>query len=230
MTMPDGIHLDAVTRQFETPVGTVRAVDAVSVEVAAGTSVAVTGPSGCGKSTLLALIGGLTSPTSGSVTVSGREISKLDDETRARLRRREVGLVFQSDNLLPFLTAVENVSLQLSLSGIRGDDDRCFALLVELGLANHAHKLPDQLSGGQRQRVAVARALVHRPRVVLADEPTGSLNAESSTMLIDLMLAAQRESRTTLVVVTHDIAIAARMDRTLTMRDGRIEHDVERGT
>ena len=225
MTTTAGIHLEAVTRHFEMPAGTVRAVDRISVEVAAGTSVAVTGPSGCGKSTLLALIGGLTVPSSGRVTVVGHEVSKLDDRARARLRRRELGFVFQSDNLLPFLTAVENISLQLALSGGggRGDDDRCLALLAELGLGDHAHKLPDQLSGGERQRVAVARALVHRPRVVLADEPTGSLNAQGSRTLIDLLLAAHRETRTTLVVVTHDSDIASRMDRTLVMCDGRLE-------
>jgi putative ABC transport system ATP-binding protein len=171
-------------------------------------------------------MGGLAVPTSGRVIVAGREISSLPAEARARVRRAEIGFVFQSDNLLPFLTAVENVGQQLALHGASGDDERCLELLRALGVDGHAHKLPDQLSGGERQRVAVARALVHRPRVVLADEPTGSLDAASSTTLIDLMLAVHREVGATLVVVTHDPTIAGRMDRTLHMRDGRVELDM----
>jgi ABC-type lipoprotein export system ATPase subunit len=225
MTPASGIRLDAVSRCFSTPAGVVRAVDGISVEIEPATSVAITGPSGCGKSTLLGLIGGLAVPSSGRVLVGGREISSLGDGERARLRRREIGFVFQSDNLLPFLTAVENVGVQLALAGGGEHDQRCLELLQQLGLGAHAHRLPDQLSGGERQRVAVARALVHGPRLLLADEPTGALDAASATTLIDVIVAAHQKIGAALVVVTHDTEVARRMDRTLHLRDGRLVDD-----
>ena len=225
MNGPAGIRLDSVSRQYTTPAGPVRALDGITFYVQPGSSLAVTGPSGCGKSTLLGLIAGLEAPTAGRVSIGGQEISSLPDTGRARLRRHELGLVFQSDNLLPFLTAVENVGLQLALHAAGHGYERCLELLAELGLADEVDKLPDQLSGGQRQRVAVARALIHRPRVILADEPTGSLDPDNSAAVIDLLLAAQRESGATLVVVTHDAAVARRLDRTLRLRDGRLADD-----
>jgi putative ABC transport system ATP-binding protein len=220
-----GIRLDAVSKRYATPAGTVVAVDAVTLDVEPGTSLAITGPSGCGKSTLLGLIGGLETPTAGRITIGGREISRLPDRQRARLRRNELGLVFQSDNLLPFLTAAENVSLQLALSGAGDDRGRGRDVLARLGLDDDADKLPDHLSGGQRQRVAVARALVHRPRVILADEPTGALDADNSTVVVNLLLAAQRDAGSTLIVVTHDARVARRLDRTVRLRDGRLADD-----
>ena len=222
MTWPLGIRLEAVSKRYATPAGEVRAVDGISLAVEPGSSLAITGPSGCGKSTLLGLIGGLEPPTSGRVVLGDREISSLPERDRARLRRDELGLVFQSDNLLPFLTAVENVSMQLALTGAADGYERSARVLDELGLAEAADKLPDQLSGGQRQRVAVARALIHRPRVVLADEPTGALDADNSAAVIDLLLAAQRESGATLVIVTHDLGVAGRFDATVRLRDGRL--------
>ena len=189
-----------------------------------GTSLAITGPSGCGKSTLLGLIGGLEAPTAGRVVIGGRQVSSMSAGQRARLRRDELGFVFQSDNLLPFLTAVENVGLQLALgAGEANPFERCVELLAELGLGDALDKLPDQLSGGQRQRVAVARALIHRPRLILADEPTGELDDVNSGAVLDLLLGAQREIGTTLVVVTHDADVARRLDRALSLRDGRSE-------
>ena len=226
MTGPVAIRLESVSKRYATPAGVVRALDGITIEVQPGTSHAITGPSGCGKSTLLGLIAGLDVPTAGSVSVGGQEISSLRDSRRARLRRDQFGLVFQSDNLLPFLTALENVSLQLALHAAGNGYERCLELLEELGLADDAHKLPDQLSGGQRQRVAIARALIHRPRVVLADEPTGSLDSDNSEAVIDLLLAAQRGSGATLVVVTHDPVVARRLDGTLRLRDGRLADDV----
>jgi putative ABC transport system ATP-binding protein len=216
------IGVDSLSKDYATPAGLVRAVDGVTFEVEPGTSVAVTGPSGCGKSTLLGLTDGLEAPTAGRVKIGGLEISSLPEPQRARLRRNELGLVFQSDNLLPFLTAFENVSLQLAMHGTTGGYERCLEVLGELGLAGDADKLPDQLSGGQRQRVAVARALVHRPRVILADEPTGSLDAKSSSAVIDLLLAAQEQTGATLVVVTHDLGVARRLDRNLRLHDGKL--------
>ena len=153
----------------------------------------------------------------------------MSDRERARLRREQFGFVFQSDNLLPFLTTVENVGLQLALRAATDRSDRsieyerCIELLVELGLADELDHLPDQLSGGQRQRVAVARALIHRPRVDLADEPTGELDDVNSSAVLDLLLRSQRDAGTTLVVVTHDVAVARRLDRVLSLRDGRSE-------
>jgi len=216
-----GIRLDALAKHYATNAGPVRAVDGVSLEVEAGCSLAVTGPSGCGKSTLLGLIAGLERPSTGSVSVDGNVISGLRARARERFRREEVGLIFQVDNLMPFLTAAENVALPLAMRGARAGYERCSELLARLGLAEHAGKLPDQLSGGQRQRVAVARALVHRPRTILADEPTGALDAASSDAVVAALLEAQRELGSTLVVVTHDAALAARLDRQLGLRDGK---------
>ncbi len=219
-----GIRLDSVSKRYTTPAGLVRAVDGITLEVEPGTSLAITGPSGCGKSTLLGLIGGLEAPTAGRVFIGGQEISSLPERQRARLRRDELGFVFQADNLLPFLTAVENVGQQLALQGAADGYERCVEVLADLGLAGEVDKLPDQLSGGQRQRVAVARALIHEPSVILADEPTGALDSDNSATVIDLLLAAQSELGATLVMVTHDPEAAARMDLSVTLRDGRLGH------
>jgi putative ABC transport system ATP-binding protein len=217
-----GIAVEALAKQYETPGGLVQALDAVSFEVEPGTSVAVTGPSGCGKSTLLGLLAGLERPTAGRIVVGDDEISALGEAGRARLRRAALGLVFQADNLVPFLTVVENVGLRLALHGDRDGYERCVTVLEELGLADQLEKLPDQLSGGQRQRVAVARALIHHPSLILADEPTGSLDAENSQAVIDLLLAPGKEINATLLVVTHDPVLARRFDRRLSLRDGRL--------
>ena len=228
MRGPAGIRLDSVSKRYTTPAGLVRAVDGITLEVEPGTSLAITGPSGCGKSTVLGLISGLEAPTAGRVFIGGQEISSLPERQRTRLRRDELGLVFQADNLLPFLTAVENVGQQLALQGATDGHERCVEVLAELGLAGDVDKLPDQLSGGQRQRVAVARALIHRPRVILADEPTGSLDADNSAAVIDVLLAAKEEAGATLVVVTHDLGVARRLDRTLSLRDGRLTEGAAR--
>jgi putative ABC transport system ATP-binding protein len=217
-----GIAVESLSKQYETPGGVVQALDAVSFEVEPGASVAITGPSGCGKSTLLGLLAGLEEPTSGQIVVGGDEISALGEAGRARLRRAALGLVFQADNLVPFLTVVENVGLRLALHGARDGYERCVTILEELGLADQLEKLPDQLSGGQRQRVAVARALIHHPSLILADEPTGSLDAENSQTVIDLLLAPGNEINATLLVVTHDPVLAHRFDRRLSLRDGRL--------
>jgi putative ABC transport system ATP-binding protein len=227
------IRIEALSRHYETSAGVVRAVDGVTIEVEAGTSLAVTGPSGCGKSTLLGLIAGLESPSAGSVSLCGHELATLPERERERLRRDEVGLVFQADNLLPFLTALENVELQAALntSG-SGPNNPCLTpdysaagLLARLGVGEQAGKLPDQLSGGQRQRVAVARALINRPRVILADEPTGALDEATSQVVVEALQEAQRELGATLVLVTHDLALAGRLDRRLRLRDGRVAGD-----
>ena len=219
------IRLDGVTKHYETASEVVRAVEGVSLDVQPGTSLAITGPSGCGKSTLLSLIGGLEAPTAGRVSIGGQVMSELPAEHRARLRREQLGFVFQSHNLQPFLTAVENVSLALALNSATEGYERSQELLAALGLAETAGKYPDQLSGGERQRVAVARALVHRPRLILADEPTGSLDTDNSIAVIDLLLTAQAELGATLIVITHDLAIANRLDRMVSLRDGEVVED-----
>jgi putative ABC transport system ATP-binding protein len=230
MTAPAAVGVDRATKHYATPAGPIRALDGVTVDIAAASSVAITGVSGCGKSTLLGLIAGLEAPSAGRVTIDGEDVSGMSERARAQLRRRRLGLVFQSDNLQPFLTALENVGLQLALGGAADGHDRCMELLVDLGLGDQAGKLPDQLSGGQRQRVAVARALVHRPSLILADEPTGSLDAGNAGAIVDLLRGAQRDAGTTLVVVTHDPEVAAAMDRILTLRDGRLVGDTDRGS
>jgi putative ABC transport system ATP-binding protein len=220
--MDASIRLESVVVEHATPGGPVRALDGVSFTVDAGSSVAVTGPSGCGKSTLLGVLGGLALPTAGAVRVGGEEISSLSDRRRSDFRRTHVGFVYQADNLLPFLTVVENVELQFALDGASTAVDRSLDLLDKLGLADQAQRLPDHLSGGQRQRVAVARAVVHRPEVILADEPTGALDSANAAGVIDLLLEVQREIGATLVMVTHDLGAASRMDRRIGLRDGRV--------
>ncbi len=220
--MDASIQVESVVVEHATPSGPVRALDGVSFTVDAGSSVAVTGPSGCGKSTLLGVLGGLALPTAGTVRVGGEEISSLPERRRSDFRRRHVGFVYQADNLLPFLTVVENVELQLALDGGSHGTDRPLDLLGRLGLAEQARRLPDHLSGGQRQRAAVARAVVHRPEVILADEPTGSLDAANAAGVVELLLEVQREVGATLVVVTHDPVAASRMDRRIGLRDGRV--------
>jgi len=215
-----GIRVEAVSMRYPTPDGVVSALDGVTFALEPGDSLAIMGPSGCGKSTLLGLIGGLDAPTAGRIWVGNREISRLSEGQRTRLRRGSIGFIFQADNLLPFLTVVENVAVRLALHGDRHGYERCLEALALLGVADQADKLPDQLSGGQRQRVAVARALIGRPRVILADEPTGALDAHNAQAVLDLLLEAQRDLGATLIVVTHDPHVARQLNQRLTLRDG----------
>ncbi len=215
------LEVEDVKKEFITDAGPVRAVNGISLEVAAGTSLAITGESGCGKSTLLSMLGALEAPSEGQVSIAGEEVSEMAAEQRARMRRERIGFVFQSHNLQPFLTAVENISLQLSLAGANEECDHSLELLASLGLAEAANKYPDQLSGGERQRIAVARALVHQPSLILADEPTGSLDVDNSRTVIDLLCEARAESGATLIVITHDPAVARRLDREIKLKDGR---------
>lgn len=222
MSVPGGIRLESVARDYDTAAGVVHALEDVTLSVPAGTSLAVMGPSGCGKSTLLGLAGGLAPPSRGRVWIGAQEVSAMREARRARMRRHVIGFVFQADNLQPFLTAEENVALRLAMAGELDDRGRCRELLAQLGLAAQAQKLPDQLSGGERQRVAVAQALIHRPSVILADEPTGALDAGNSRTVIEVLLLANRELGATLVVVTHDHAVGSRLDRVVSLRDGRL--------
>jgi ABC-type lipoprotein export system ATPase subunit len=201
--------------------GLVRAVDGVDLDIDAGETVAVMGPSGCGKSTLLHLLGGLDRPSGGEVTLRGRRIDDIGEKALARMRRTDVGFVFQSFHLLEELTAVENVELSALLAGRtpRAARRRAEQLLDQVGLADRAGFLPSALSGGQRQRVAVARALSNEPSLVLADEPTGNLDSTATLDVLQLF-EGLHEAGQTLVIVTHDARIAATADRMISMRDG----------
>jgi ABC-type lipoprotein export system ATPase subunit len=201
--------------------GLVRAVDGVDLDIGAGETVAVMGPSGCGKSTLLHLLGGLDRPSGGEVSLGGRRIDDIGENALARMRRTDVGFVFQAFHLMEELTAVENVELPALLAGrsARAARRRAADLLEQVGLAERTRFLPSALSGGQRQRVAIARALSNEPLVVLADEPTGNLDSAATLEVLQLFERLHRAGQT-LVVVTHDARIAATADRMILMRDG----------
>lgn len=210
------IRTSALVVDHRTDRGLIQALACAAVAVKGGTSMAVMGPSGCGKSTLLGLLAGLALPTRGTVSIGTETITSLSERARVTFRRRALGMVYQADNLLPHLTVEENVGLQLAIC--RRDTGAAYradpvAVLGRLGLGPLARRLPDQLSGGQRQRVAVARAIIHRPAVILADEPTGALDAASSRIVITMLLDVQREIGATLVLVTHDPEIASHLDR-----------------
>jgi putative ABC transport system ATP-binding protein len=222
MTIDASITVDSVVVEHQTSSGPVRALDGVSFTVARGSSVAITGPSGGGKSTLLGVIGGLAHPTSGTVRIGGSEISDMSEGDRSDFRRSHIGFVYQADNLLPFLTLLENVGLQLALNRQSSGAGKSLAVLANLGLAALAYRLPDHLSGGQRQRASVARAIVNEPEIILADEPTGALDAANAVGVIDLLLGMQREIGATLIMVTHDRDAASRLDRQINLRDGRV--------
>lgn len=212
-----------VSRVYASGDGTVRALDAVSFEVAEGELVAVMGPSGSGKSTLLALAGGLDAPTSGSIEVEGATLSALDSTSLARLRRDRIGYVFQDFNLITDLTAAENIALPRELAGVgvRTARHEALAAMAELDLAGLADRFPDQLSGGQQQRIAIARALIGPRRLVLADEPTGALDSQTSLAVLEV-LRARVDVGAAGVLVTHEPRYAGWADRTIFLRDGRV--------
>ena len=222
MTGDASITVDSLVVEHQTSSGPVRALDGVSFAVESGSSVAITGPSGGGKSTLLGVIGGLARPTSGAVRIGDSQVSELADADRSDFRRRHIGLVYQADNLLPFLTLLENVGLPLALNGDFFETQRSLRALASLGLAGLAHRLPDHVSGGQRQRAAVARAVVHQPKIILADEPTGALDTANAAGVIELLVGLQREIGATLLMVTHDLGAASRLDRRIHLQDGRV--------
>jgi putative ABC transport system ATP-binding protein len=211
--------------------GTVKALLNLSMTVEQGERVAVMGPSGSGKSTLLNLICGLDEPSSGSIKLEGVELASLDDDRRTRLRREKLGMIFQTFNLLPTLTAIENAALPLRLQGVcrRDTEDRALAMLERVGLKLRAHHKPDELSGGERQRVAIARALIFRPPILLGDEPTGNLDSATGEEILRLLDDLHREYNNTILLVTHNDLAAAFCDRILTLRDGQFVKETHTG-
>ncbi len=197
----------------------------VSFDIAAGETVAIVGPSGSGKTTLLGLLAGLDTPTRGAVLLDGIDLGPLDEDARARLRGDRVGFVFQSFQLVPTLTALENVQVPLELRGIRDSHARARDLLERVGLGSRTHHFPTQLSGGEQQRVAIARAFVNRPRVLFADEPTGNLDGATGEKIVGLLEQLNREDGTTVVLVTHDQQLAHRLGRSIRLADGVVIED-----
>jgi len=221
------LRAEDLRRDYRIGIESVHALDGISFEVDAGTFVSVMGPSGSGKSTLLHLVGGLDRPTGGKVLLDGRDLAALDDESLTTLRRRELGFIFQFFNLLPTLSAWENVALPLLLDGKKLSDtkQRAVELLERVGLAQRVNHRPSQLSGGEMQRVAIARALVADPVLLLADEPTGNLDSRSGEQVLELLRSTVTEDGKTLVMVTHDHDAASAGDRILTLIDGKLVHD-----
>ncbi|MBW3068744.1 MULTISPECIES: ABC transporter ATP-binding protein [unclassified Actinomyces] len=209
-------------RRLELAFGATRALRGIDLDIAAGEVLAITGPSGSGKSTLLHVLAGVLTPDAGSVLYGGRDVATLNEAARARLRLAEFGFIFQFGQLLPDLSALDNVTLPLLLAGVSRREalERSHTQLTALDLGEHEHKLPTQLSGGQAQRVAVARALVTSPRILFADEPTGSLDSLAAEQTMGALLKAARAARSALVIVTHDARVAAYADREVIIRDG----------
>ncbi|NOT43570.1 MAG: ABC transporter ATP-binding protein [Acidobacteria bacterium] len=193
----------------------------LDLTIADGQFLAIVGPSGSGKSTLLGLLAGLDAPTTGSILVGGVDITRLSEDGLAKLRGAQIGFVFQFFHLVPSLTALENIMVPMEIAGRRDAMARGRQLLDEVGLAERGHHYPSQLSGGEQQRVAIARALANDPPIILADEPTGNLDSTTGRHILDLLLNVRRERRTTMVLVTHDLELAALADERLVLRDGR---------
>lgn len=220
------ITVQNLTRTIENGASRVEILRGISFEVPAGQVLAIMGASGSGKSTLLGLLAGLDTASGGRIVLDGTDITNLREDRLAVLRGNKIGFVFQSYQLVPTLTARENILLPAELIGLRGDvEARADELLQRVGLGNRGHHYPIQLSGGEQQRVALARAFITRPPILMADEPTGNLDSSNGRHVLDLLLALNREEGTTLVLVTHDAEIASHADRVITLRDGLVESD-----
>lgn len=215
------IEVRNVSKQVVTTEGTLRILDQINLSVADGETIAIVGPSGSGKSTLLGILAGLDLPSEGTVSLNGKNITAMDEEGRAAVRAKDVGFVFQSFHLLPGLTALENVALPLELNGDVKALETAHYYLERVGLDHRTTHYPRQLSGGEQQRVAVARAFACRPTILFADEPTGNLDTGTGQIINDLLFDLNREEGTTLVLVTHEMNLAARCNRTLQLHAGR---------
>jgi putative ABC transport system ATP-binding protein len=213
-----------LVKSFAVDGATINAVDDVSFQVMSGEFVALVGPSGSGKTTMLSILAALLSPTRGQVLIDGQDLARMNEKRRVQLRREKIGFTFQSNNLIPFLTAQENVEFMLRLNARAGKSGRIRSeeLLARLGLSDRLHNLPAQLSGGQQQRVAIARALIHNPAVVLADEPTASLDTERAFQVVETFANLVHENNRAGIMVTHDLRMCQYVDRVLQMQDGKL--------
>lgn len=218
------LETKSVVKTYNSESGVIQAVDDVSLYVAAGEFVALVGPSGSGKTTMLSILAALLQPTSGQILLDGQDLSKMSDVDRVALRREKIGFTFQANNLVPYLTAVENVELMLRLNNKLDKSGKLRAreLLARLGLGERLNNLPGQMSGGQQQRVAIARALIHNPSLVLADEPTASLDTERAYQVVETFAGLVHEQGRAGIMVTHDLRMCEYVDRVLQMRDGKL--------
>jgi putative ABC transport system ATP-binding protein len=219
------LETKSVTKTYKTDTGTTRAVDGVTLAMTSGEFVALVGPSGSGKTSLLAMLATLLTPSAGSIVIAGQELGQMTDKERTRFRREKIGFTFQANNLVPYLTAEENVALMLQLNGKydRMGRERVRELLARLGLADRMKNLPRQLSGGQQQRVAIARALIHNPALVLADEPTASLDTERAHQVVQTFANLIHEQDRAGIMVTHDLRMCEYADRVVQMVDGQVQ-------
>ena len=226
--MSEILEARKVTKSFATTAGPLPVLKEISFHVGAGATCSIVGPSGSGKTTLLGLCAGLDQPTTGEVLVSGRSLSGLGEDGLARLRSELVGFVFQNFQLIPTLTALENVMVPAELRGDSGARQHAVELLGHVGLAERLGHYPTQLSGGEQQRVALARAFINRPQILFADEPTGNLDSETSGRIVELLFELNRAAGTALVLVTHDLELSARTQRTIRLRGGAVVEDISR--
>jgi len=219
------LEVRGLTKSYRSGNDTLTVVKDISFSLEAGASCAIVGPSGSGKTTLLGLLAGLDTPSAGSVLLDDVDLAGLNEDARARLRGEKVGFVFQSFQLIPTLTALENVRVPLDLRGDDGALARATDLLARVGLANRTHHYPVRLSGGEQQRVAIARAFVNSPRVLFADEPTGNLDHATGVRIVELLEQLNRDANTTVIIVTHDVEVAARARRVIRLSDGLVVED-----
>ncbi|HEX8089573.1 MAG TPA: ABC transporter ATP-binding protein [Blastocatellia bacterium] len=221
------IELYQVTKVVPSVTEMLTILHALDLKISDGEFVSLVGPSGSGKSTLLGLIAGLDAPTAGEILIDGRAITHMNEDELAGLRSEKVGFIFQSFHLIPSMTALENILIPMEIAGVRNARERAARLLEDVDLVARAHHYPSQLSGGEQQRVAIARAFSNGPSILLADEPTGNLDSRNGRHVLDLMVDMNRKRKATLVLVTHDHELAARADRRITLRDGRVASDSE---
>lgn len=221
------LRVEKLTKVYGKGDNKVVALDDVSFSVDKGGFVAIVGASGSGKSTLLHLLGGVDRPTSGKVYINNTDIFKMNDDKLAIFRRRQVGLIYQFYNLLPILNVKENITLPLELDNVKPDEEEVKELLKVLGLLNRSNHLPNELSGGQQQRTSIGRALITKPSIVLADEPTGNLDSKASEEIVSLLKKSNKELKQTIILITHNLEIAKMADRVITLEDGKIVGDVK---
>ena len=222
---PHFIQARDLTLTLPSPAGPVNVLRGINLDVAAGEAVGIVGPSGSGKTSLLMVLAGLESASSGSVRLGGREITGLDEDELARMRRENIGIVFQAFHLIPTMDALENVAIPMELAGRRDASERAVAALNAVGLGHRLTHLPGQLSGGEQQRVALARAFAPKPRLLLADEPTGNLDQATGEVVMDLLFDLRARSGATLLLITHDPVLAGRCSRRVHIADGRVQAD-----